>query len=52
MTIFTVYVILYPHKWLSDLFEFDLTLIPMDFRVMMLMLAIINFILAFIAEVS
>ena len=52
MTVFTAYAVLWPHKFLSDLFEFDLTEITMEFRIMMLCLAVINFILAFLLEVS
>jgi hypothetical protein len=51
MTVFTVYSVLYPHKFVSDLLELDLTDIPVDFRIMMLCLAVINFILAFLLEV-
>ena len=51
MTVFTVYSVLYPHKVIEDLLEFKLTEVSMRFRVMMLCLAVINFVLAFLLEV-
>jgi hypothetical protein len=50
MTIFTVYLVLWPHHWFVEAFEFDLTNVDMNFRYIIVGLAAINFILAFFAE--
>jgi len=50
MTIFSIYLVIWPHSWLVERFEFDLDGVTYEFRYLMVFLAVINFGLAFFAE--
>jgi len=50
MTIFTVYLVVWPHDWFITAFEFEMTGVERRFRFIMVALALINFLLSFVAE--
>jgi len=50
MSIFTAYLVIAPHPWLIKMFEFEMADVKLEFRYAMVILAIINFVLAFATE--
>ncbi|KAI1285205.1 Polyamine-transporting ATPase 13A3 [Halotydeus destructor] len=50
MTVFTIYLVVLPHQWLIDAFQFGMDDVTMVFRYLLVGLAAINFVLAMLSE--
>jgi len=50
MTLVTVYIILYPDRYVQQYFEIDVSNISFEFRLKLVIMAFVNFVLAFVCE--
>lgn len=50
MTAFTLYIVLYPHPWLADTFELELADTTWDFRLELVGIAFLHFIISYLTE--
>ncbi|XP_054165291.1 polyamine-transporting ATPase 13A3-like isoform X2 [Oppia nitens] len=50
LTILTIYLVVYPTEWIAEFLELDIRYVPYNFRILMVLLAVAHFILAFFAE--